>query len=68
MNFTTNSSLFNLIIYFKSLFNLNLCMNIGLFKFSNLQDGWAFAINGFKLPARGPGPATSPDPNSYDSI
>ncbi|XP_045773890.1 uncharacterized protein LOC123873207 [Maniola jurtina] len=33
-----------------------------------VKDGWAFAINGFKLPARGAGPATSPDPNSYDSI
>ncbi|XP_063385176.1 uncharacterized protein LOC134671295 [Cydia fagiglandana] len=33
-----------------------------------VKDGWAFALNGFKLPARGPGPATSPDPNSYDSI
>ncbi|XP_047998022.1 uncharacterized protein LOC125235492 isoform X2 [Leguminivora glycinivorella] len=33
-----------------------------------VKDGWAFALNGFKLPARGAGPATSPDPNSYDSI
>lgn len=33
-----------------------------------VKDGWAFALNGFKLPARGPGPAASPDPNSYDSI
>ncbi|CAH0726976.1 unnamed protein product, partial [Brenthis ino] len=33
-----------------------------------VKDGWAFAINGFKLPSRGPGPVTSPDPNSYDSI
>ncbi|XP_045451751.1 uncharacterized protein LOC123660762 [Melitaea cinxia] len=33
-----------------------------------VKDGWAFALNGFKLPARGPGPATTPDPNSYDSI
>ncbi|XP_047533725.1 uncharacterized protein LOC125068587 [Vanessa atalanta] len=33
-----------------------------------VKDGWAFAINGFKLPTRGAGPVTSPDPNSYDSI
>ncbi|XP_072931139.1 uncharacterized protein [Epargyreus clarus] len=33
-----------------------------------VKDGWAFTINGFKLPARGPGPVTTPDPNSYDSI
>lgn len=33
-----------------------------------VKDGWAFSIHGFKLPARGPGPVTSPDPNSYDSI
>ncbi|CAH2090305.1 unnamed protein product [Euphydryas editha] len=33
-----------------------------------VKDGWAFALNGFKLPARGAGPVTSPDPNSYDSI
>ncbi|CAH2041490.1 unnamed protein product, partial [Iphiclides podalirius] len=33
-----------------------------------VKDGWAFAINGFKLPMRSTGPATSPDPNSYDSI
>ncbi|XP_068627613.1 uncharacterized protein [Battus philenor] len=33
-----------------------------------VKDGWAFMINGFRLPARGAGPATSPDPNSYDSI
>ncbi|CAG4996548.1 unnamed protein product [Parnassius apollo] len=33
-----------------------------------VKDGWAFMINGFKLPTRGTGPVTSPDPNSYDSI
>ncbi|XP_049874858.1 uncharacterized protein LOC126372970 isoform X1 [Pectinophora gossypiella] len=33
-----------------------------------VKDGWAFTLNGFKLPARGAGPTTSPDPNSYDSI
>ncbi|KPJ06552.1 Cation-dependent mannose-6-phosphate receptor [Papilio machaon] len=33
-----------------------------------VKDGWAFMINGFKLPTRGAGPVTSPDPNSYDSI
>ncbi|CAK1543060.1 unnamed protein product [Leptosia nina] len=33
-----------------------------------VKDGWAFGINGFKLPTRGAGPVTSPDPNSYDSI
>ncbi|XP_045499546.1 uncharacterized protein LOC123697173 [Colias croceus] len=33
-----------------------------------VKDGWVFAINGFKLPTRGAGPVTSPDPNSYDSI
>ncbi|XP_047507977.1 uncharacterized protein LOC125051595 [Pieris napi] len=32
-----------------------------------VRDGWAFAINGFKLPTSS-GPVTSPDPNSYDSI
>ncbi|CAH0400010.1 unnamed protein product [Chilo suppressalis] len=33
-----------------------------------VKDGWAFAINGFKLPSRGVGPAAVSDPNSYDSI
>lgn len=33
-----------------------------------VRDGWLFAINGFKLPTRGPGPVTTPDPNGYDSI
>ncbi|CAG9583161.1 unnamed protein product [Danaus chrysippus] len=33
-----------------------------------VRDGWAFALNGFKLPSRSQGPVTSPDPNSYDSI
>ncbi|XP_050668856.1 cation-dependent mannose-6-phosphate receptor-like [Leptidea sinapis] len=33
-----------------------------------VKDGWVFTLNGFKLPARGAGPVTSPDPNSYDSI
>ncbi|XP_041981577.1 cation-dependent mannose-6-phosphate receptor-like [Aricia agestis] len=33
-----------------------------------VKDGWSFALNGFKLPARSAGPVTSPDPNSYDSI
>lgn len=32
-----------------------------------VRDGWAFAINGFKLPPR-VGATSSPDPNSYDSI
>ncbi|XP_053608364.1 cation-dependent mannose-6-phosphate receptor-like [Plodia interpunctella] len=32
-----------------------------------VKDGWAFAINGFKLPARS-NQMSSPDPNSYDSI
>ncbi|XP_059062237.1 uncharacterized protein LOC131855038 [Achroia grisella] len=32
-----------------------------------VREGWAFAINGFKLPTR-TGPTSSPDPNSYDSI
>ncbi|CAH0625407.1 unnamed protein product [Chrysodeixis includens] len=33
-----------------------------------VKDGWMFLCNGCKLPARGAGPAVSPDPNSYDSI
>ncbi|CAG9788062.1 unnamed protein product [Diatraea saccharalis] len=33
-----------------------------------VRDGWAFAINGFKLPSRGVGSPAASDPNSYDSI